>query len=431
MSQASRIRQFRVFSLTSLYSVASTASFTTLIWAANARFLPEAAVGQTELQSLTIGQNPPNSNQPVGDRQPLPLVVPASPVAPAVQPLPSTFPTAPLPNSFPANPPNARTQFDLYRLGPGDAIGVIVNRFPDLSFTANVNPEGNITAPLLGTISVTGLTLEEVQERLRIGFNRYVIDPMVTVNLGAQRPVQVTILGEVTKPGFYPVPGGQPRISNALLAAGGATNRADLRAVQVRRTLIDGTVIEQKVDLFTPLANGGQLPNLRLEDGDAIVIPKLDIGIEQDYDRNLVARSTLSKQQITVRVLSYAGNGIGNINLANGSTFLDALTAISPNLENTRLKKIALIRFDQEQGKAITKELNAKKALMGDVSQNVPLQDNDVIVVGRNLVGRITYALNTFTQPFRDILGFLLFFDEISDSASDLFGPGSNDDNDD
>ncbi len=431
MSQACfRIRQFRALSLTSLYSVATTASFTTLIWAANARFLPEAAVGQTEQQS-SISQNPTNSNQPARDRQPLPLVVPAAPINPVVQPFPNASPTAPLPNAFPATPPNTRTQFDLYRLGPGDGIVVSVNRFPDLSFSASVNPEGNITAPLLGTISVRGLTLEEVQERLRIGFNRYVIDPMVTVNLGAQRPVQVTILGEVTKPGFYPVGGGQPRVANALLAAGGATNRADLRGVQVRRTLIDGTVIEQRVDMFTPIANGGQMPDLRLEDGDAIVVPKLEVGVEQDYDRNLVARSTLSKQQITIRVLSYAGNGIGNVNLPNGSTFLDALTAISPNLQNARLKKIALVRFDPEQGRAITKELNGRKALMGDVSQNVPLQDNDVIIVGRSLVARITYALNTFTQPFRDVLGFLLFFREISDSASDLFGPGSNDDNND
>ncbi|HEY9805464.1 MAG TPA: polysaccharide biosynthesis/export family protein, partial [Candidatus Obscuribacterales bacterium] len=341
MSQArSRIRQFRAISLTSLYSVATTASFTTLLWAANARFSPETAVGQT--------------TEPTGDRQPLPLVVPATPIDPVVQPLPRSLPTNPLPNTFPATSPNTRTPFDLYRLGPGDGINVNVERFPALSFGANVNPEGNITAPLLGTIFVKGLTLEELQERLRIGFNRYVIDPKVTVALGSQRPVQVTVLGEVAKPGFYPV-AGPARVSSALLSAGGATNRADLRALQVRRTLIDGTVIEQKVDLFTPIANGGQIPDLRLEDGDAIVVPKLDVGVDQDYDRNLVARSSLSKQQITIRVLSYAGNGIGNINLPNGSTFLDALTAISPNLQNARLKKIALVRFDPEQGKAITK----------------------------------------------------------------------------
>ncbi|NES73939.1 MAG: polysaccharide export protein, partial [Okeania sp. SIO2D1] len=52
-----------------------------------------------------------------------------------------------------------------------------------------------------------------------------------------------------------------------------------------------------------------------------------------------------------------------------------------------------------------------------------PLQDNDVIVVGRTLIAKLTNALNVFTQPFRDVLGFLLFFDSLADSADNLFGP--------
>lgn len=77
--------------------------------------------------------------------------------------------------------------------------------------------------------------------------------------------------------------------------------------------------------------------------------------------------------------------------------------------------------------KAVTRELDGKKALTGDLAQNVPLEDNDVIVIGRNLVGKITYALNVFTQPFRDVLGFLLFFRELGNSATDLFGPTGRD----
>ena len=51
------------------------------------------------------------------------------------------------------------------------------------------------------------------------------------------------------------------------------------------------------------------------------------------------------------------------------------------------------------------------------------LENNDVIVIGRTLVARVTYVLNTFTQPFRDILGFVFFFQSLVDSASSLFGP--------
>jgi len=84
---------------------------------------------------------------------------------------------------------------------------------------------------------------------------------------------------------------------------------------------------------------------------------------------------------------------------------------------------LALMRFDPEQGRPVTQVLNVRQALMGDLSQDVPLEDEDVIVIGRSLIARISYALNLFTRPFRDILGFLLFFREIGDSADTLFSP--------
>ena len=365
--------------------------------------------------------------------QPLIAQNPALPPAPnfgGVQAptAPITIPVVPFelqntPQRFQVSP-----QFNPYRLGPGDGISVLVQRFPDLSFTTAISPEGTIVVPLLGVVPVAGLTLEEVQEKIRLGLNRYVIDPIVAVALAGQRPVQVTITGAITRPGFYNL-GFPSRLSTALLTAGGSTGQADLRQVRVRRFLLDGSFIEQRIDLFTPLAAGDPLPDLRLEDGDAIVVPQLEVGNDTTYDRQLVARSTLAKQTITIRLLSYPNQAIGNITLPNGSNFLDAFTAANPNLSNTDISRIALIRFDPERGRAIVRELNGKRALFGDASQNVPLRDNDVIVVGRNLVGRITYALNTFTQPFRDILGFLLFFQSLTNSANDLFSPSSGNNN--
>ncbi|HEY9301208.1 MAG TPA: polysaccharide export protein, partial [Phormidium sp.] len=120
---------------------------------------------------------------------------------------------------------------------------------------------------------------------------------------------------------------------------------------------------------------------------------------------------------------------VGNLRIASGSSFLDAFTASGVSLVGTDLDSVAVIRFDPERGRAIVRELNARRALFGDASQNILLQNNDVIVIGRNLVGRITYALNVFTQPFRDILGFLLFFQELTDSATNLFRPSSGNDN--
>jgi len=287
---------------------------------------------------------------------------------------------------------------------------------PDLSFQAQINPEGNIVVPQLGTVSVQGLSLEEAQEKIRLGLSRILVDPVVAVGLAGARPVQVTISGEVPRPGIYPIASPTPRIADALLVAGGSTLNADLRQVQVRRRLIDGSIISQTIDLYATLQNASSLPNLRLQDGDAIIVPRREIGADDGYDRNLVARSTLAQPQIRIRILNYAGGGIGTQVLPNGSSFIDAIGGINP--DNANLRDIALVRFDPERGKAVTQKLDAKKALSGDASQNVPLQDNDVIVVGRTLIGKITNVLTTITRPFFNVESFIRFFDTFTGNSN-------------
>ncbi|MBV6621748.1 MAG: polysaccharide biosynthesis/export family protein [Rivularia sp. (in: Bacteria)] len=354
-----------------------------------------------------------------------------------------------------------------YRLGTGDAITVIVQRFPDLSFQASINRQGNVIVPLAGTvslqgltleqaqakirtvlnrfvvepsvtlalvaqrpplnfqapvdiegniviprlgkISVKGLTLEEAQEKIRLGLERIQVDPVVTVSLLSPRPIQVNVAGEITRPGVYAVNPALPRILDVLRTAGGSTQTADLRQIQVRRKLIDGSVVSQNVDFYTPLLSGGSFPSLRLQDGDSIIIPRREVAMDDGYDRNVVSRSTLAQPVIRVRVLNYAAGGIITQNLPNGSNFIDALGSVS--IARSDLKDIALVRFDPEQGRAVTQKLNAKKAFKGDSSQNVALQDNDVIVVGRNLIGKITNVLSNVTRPFIDVQSFVRFFE--------------------
>ncbi|MCU0570767.1 MAG: polysaccharide export protein [Oculatellaceae cyanobacterium Prado106] len=396
------------------------------------------------------------------DSEPLPLPQnaqpsPASPLFQFAQPSPSLFspPPAAAPTEPPAQPsapanrnrllleqarqrliqqneplPSESTpsaaSFDTYRLGPGDSIYVNVLRFPDLSFQGTIDQQGNLVVPLMGAIALQGFTVEQTREQIRRGLDRFVVNPQVDVILIAQRPVQVTILGEVFKPGFYPLQA--PQLTSALTAAGGTTSMADLRTVRIRRPLDDGTVLEQDFDLFNPLRESMSLPDIRLADGDTIIIPTLTAENSEGYDRNLIARSTIAQPQINIRIFNRgtaSGGTIGRTVLPNGSTFVDALAAISPDLSSANIREIALIRYDVQQGKAVKIELNGKKALMGDMSQNPLLEHNDVIVVGRNLIARITHALNTFTQPFRDVLGFLLFFDSLTESADNLFQPSS------
>ena len=383
--------QLKALSLVSLHTSASIMLCSALLGIANSRVFAAPIISQT-LPNL------PTSPQNRG--------------IPSLNPPPTFDPTNPVPPIGYPEQVSPSSKFNVYRLGKGDAISVVVRGLPSESFSAIINTEGNIVTPLLGSLPLVGLTLEEAKERLRLALNRYIVKPDLTVTLATPRPAQVTLLGEVLRPGFYTLAPAS-LITSALLVAGGATSNADLRSVIVRRTLIDGSVIEQRVDLFTPLQNGQPVPDLRLQDGDAVVIPKLEIATIQDYDRTLVAKTNLSQQSINIRVLSYANGGIANFAVPNGSTFIDVLSQLGASSDNANLRKIALIRFDPERGKAVTQNIDGKALLLGDVSQNIPLQNNDVIVVGRSLIGKVTYALNTVTQPFQSVLSFLLFFNNL------------------
>ncbi|WP_231505970.1 polysaccharide biosynthesis/export family protein [Planktothrix serta] len=425
-----------------------------------------------------------------------------------------------------------------YRLGPGDQlyIDVFINsqRSNDLSVpTTTVTPDGAILLPLIGAIRVQDLTLEQVQGIINNRLNPYVKNPQVNISLLTQRPVRVTITGEVARPGFYPLaspelpialttalgtttaadlrivkirrtlannqvvetevdlltplllgvrpvdvlledgdvivvpsqqvrayqgptrniletyslaaaptavsitivgdvtrpgfyqlPPGSGQVTTAIQAAGGARITSDLRSVLICRITVDGRLVEDIVDLYTPIQEATALPNVSLQNGDAIIIPKLQPDEQEGYDQRLIATSTLASPQITVRILSYPINAVGAVVLANGSSFIDVLNSVPLNLAD--LQEIALIRYDPETGKPTRQILNGKNVLAGDATDNVLLQDNDVIVVNRNLVAQISYVLNTFTQPFRDILGFLLFFQQLQGGVENLFSPNSS-----
>lgn len=310
---------------------------------------------------------------------------------------------------------NLDRQFDTYRLDVGDSVSISVPLFPEFSTVGIINEEGNIIMPIVGRISLRGLSVAEVEEKIIYELsNRFLqVEPEVIVALTTPRPAQVSILGEVVRPGFYSFVSGSP-LNAALAATGGSTNEADLRSVIVRRPLVDGTFLEREVDLYTPLLNSEALPEVRLQGGDTIIVNKLEIGSDRDYDRSLIARSTLPQQTINVKIIAPVDNGgraLRNINLPNGSTFLDAVAALPPGDGILIKEEIAVMRFDREQGKVTTQILDTEDALNGDLAEDVTLQDEDVLVVSRTFIGRVLNGFSVLTRPIRDLLGFQSFFD--------------------
>ncbi len=378
-----------------------------LLWSLNPVWISNLGLSQTPVLEPTL------------DPDPAIELLPTQPPDPTYRKT-DVPPRANVPPLFDAK---TSRQFNVYRLNLGDGISVSVENFPEFSFSTTIDPDGYILVPILGKVPAVGLTLEEVEEKIAYELNRVYLQekPKVIAVLVGPRPVQLTVLGEVLRPGFYPVDP-NAAIPQVLSSAGGSTLRADLRSIIVRRPLVDGTILEERVDLYTPLIKGTGLPDFRLQNGDTIIVSKLDASQTQDYDRTLIARTTLAQPTMTVRVLVQvepSGSQLRNITLPNGSSFIELVGLLPPG-DPLRFKRdeVTLMRFDPEQGKVVTQSLNPEALILnGDISQNVVLQDQDVIITSRTLLGKILSAFRIITQPIRDVFSFTSFFRNISNGG--------------
>lgn len=121
----------------------------------------------------------------------------------------------------------------IYRVGPGDQVRLNVYNEPNLSGEFVIASDGTLSVPLLGPIAAAGLTLEELRMRITAGLGvSYVNNPQVTAQVIAFRPFYV--MGEVERPGRYPITDGVTLV-RAIATAGGFSYRANKNYAYLRR----------------------------------------------------------------------------------------------------------------------------------------------------------------------------------------------------
>jgi polysaccharide export outer membrane protein len=155
-----------------------------------------------------------------------------------------------------------------YRLGPEDVLEVFVWKEPELSTSATVRPDGRISMPLVGEIVAAGKTPAELQSEIAAGLGEYLSGPVVTVVVREVNSPQVSVLGEVRRPGRYRI-AQSATILDAIALGGGFTDFARRRHVVVLRPGPRG-VERIRVDV-TRVLRDADVP-LALRPGDTVYV---------------------------------------------------------------------------------------------------------------------------------------------------------------
>ena len=166
-----------------------------------------------------------------------------------------------------------------YRVAPGDVLQVFVWKEPELSREVRVRPDGYLTVPLIGDLFVVGKTPRGLAAELAQQLGQFVTGPVVTVTLKESIVLRFFVVGEVGKPGEFPLLG-RTTVMQAFALAGGFREYAKTDEVKILRQelqVVGGRARTQETVVavnYKALAQGQNLQqNLVLKPGDVIVVP--------------------------------------------------------------------------------------------------------------------------------------------------------------
>ena len=173
------------------------------------------------------------------------------------------------------SPSPAPVEVDQTRIGAGDTVRITVYQSPDLSLETRVNENGAISYPLLGRVQLAGLTVNAAEAHLASELKRrdFVKDPQVIIVVTQVRANQVNVLGQVGRPGRYPLDLAGMRMTEVLALAGGvvAGSGSDTIVLTGKR---DGRPFRHEVDLPKLFAPGGVADDLVVAPGDTVWVDR-------------------------------------------------------------------------------------------------------------------------------------------------------------
>ena len=334
-----------------------------------------------------------------------------------------------------------QVRYDSYVLGPGDSLQIEVIDIPELSGIYSIGPDGTLYLPRLRAVYATGLTIEELRGFLTHQFATFVKRPRLYVRPVGYRPIRVFVGGEVKRPGYYQlsgagqlsgisesanqqvtqgqllpatganitgistVPGGGglstfasafPTVFDAVRNAQGLTPYSDLRKVTVTRRLPEGEgggKVRTELNFLNVITSGEESQNLRLFDGDVVVVAKSD---EILRDQLLKAGQTNLSPQFVQVFVSGRVKQPGTQTLPQASTLNQAI--ISAGGPKVLIGKVEFVRFTRE-GEVDRRQFKYNPGAPAEDYSNPVLMAGDIIRINDTAISATLEVLNEFTGP--------------------------------
>ncbi len=191
-----------------------------------------------------------------------------------------------------------------YVIGSGDRIILTAWGSLEGTYELEVNRNGEIALPKVGTIKLQGVTYGRLPQVLKSNLARVFKDFQLSATLGRTRLIKVYLVGEVVSPGDYSI-SSLATVINALGAAGGPTKNGSLRNIQIKR----GGAVAEGVDLYDFFLKGDKSRDVRLQPGDTIFVPSIGpvAGIAGNVRRPAIYEL---KDEKTLKELIALANGI-------------------------------------------------------------------------------------------------------------------------
>jgi len=330
---------------------------------------------------------------------------------------------------------NDLIDLDAYILGSGDRLEIsfLSNTYAKLGGTFELLNDGSTSLPMIGSVVLDGLTVNQANRWLTSLYRRYLRQPELNLRVAQPRPLQVSIVGQVENPGIYVLsPGGEgsavegkaasvpglPTVVTAIQKAGGITLNANLSDVRLQRRLPGdrSQLRETQLNLAALLQKGDKRQNPFLFDGDTIVITRAPAPPPDEVLE--LAAANLSPESITVNVVGEVKNP-GRVGLKAGTPLIQGIFAAGGALPmRANRNNVELVRINRDGTATLRRyAIDYKQGVSGP--RNPPLREGDSVIVNRSVLAAGSDALNAVSQPITGLVNVLALWRILQDFNND------------